>query len=194
MDTLFLICAGLGGTLILLQFVASVLGLGGDGHSDSLGHHDISSDSHEADDGQSTTDWFLGFLTFRAVTASIAFFGLGGLVAGYYQLERTAQMASAALSGIGTLYLVASVMKLFDRLRADGTLKISRAMGRDGIVYLRIPGRRSGSGKITLNLQNRTVELEAMTAEDEIPTGAAVRVVSVLGPTRVEVAAVTPEV
>ena len=54
-------------------------------------------------------------------------------------------------------------------LRADGTVRIQRALGQHGNVYLRIPANRSGSGKIQFNLQNRTMEYLAVTAGPELP-------------------------
>ena len=44
-----------------------------------------------------------------------------------------------------------------------------------------MPGGKAGPGKVTLTVQNRTVECEAFTAAADIPTGAAVRVVAVRG-------------
>jgi hypothetical protein len=189
MYTFFLICAGVGGTLVLLQFLAGAIGLGGD-HADAADHGDISgdhgADGHDADHGDG--NWFLGLLTFRAVCAAITFFGLGGLVASYYQLETPAQLGSAFLAGFAALYLVATMMKALYRLKAEGTVRIDNALGQTGTVYLRVPGQRAGAGKVTLNLQSRTVELEAYTAADELPTGTPIRVVAVLGPSSVEVA------
>jgi membrane protein implicated in regulation of membrane protease activity len=191
MYTFFLVCAGVGGTLILLQFLAGSLGLGGDhgdaGHHDLAGHHDAASGDHG--DG----NWFLGLLTFRALSAAVAFFGLGGLIAGYYQMPNSAQLATATLSGFAALYLVATLMKMLYRLRADGTVRLDQAVGRTGTVYLRVPAEKTGPGKVTLNLQNRTVELEAFTAAHELPTGTPVRVVAVLGPSAVEVTHATSE-
>ena len=74
-------------------------------------------------------------------------------------------------------------------LRADGTVRIQRAIGQHGNVYLRIPANRSGSGKIQFNLQNRTMEYLAVTAGQELPTGAKVVVVGVVNPTTLEVQA-----
>jgi membrane protein implicated in regulation of membrane protease activity len=190
MDTLFLVCAAVGGTLILLQLLAGAFGIGGD-HGDA-GHHDFGAD-HDADhatDGHGDGNWFLGLLTFRAICAAITFFGLGGLVAIHYELPPSAQLASAVLSGFAALYLVATLMKMLYRLKSDGTVRIKNSLGRTGTVYLRVPGQRSGAGKVTLNLQNRTVELEAFTADAELPTGTPIRVVAVLGPNSVEVAQV----
>jgi hypothetical protein len=190
METLFLVCAGAGGTLLLLQVLAGALGIGGD-HGDA-GHHDF---GHHTEAGHDHGDgnWFLGLLTFRSLCAAVAFFGLGGLTAGYYGLPDTARMAAAALSGFVALYLVATLMKALYRLKADGAVRIGHAVGRTGTVYLRVPGQKAGPGKVTLNLQNRTVELEAFTAADELPTGTPVRVVAVLGPSSVEVTHATSE-
>jgi hypothetical protein len=190
METLFLVCAGAGGAFLVLQVLAGALGIGGD-HADA-GHHDF---GHHTEAGHDHGDgnWFLGLLTFRSVCAAVAFFGLGGLTAGYYGLPDTARMAAAALSGFAALYLVATLMKMLYRLKADGAVRIGHAVGRTGTVYLRVPGQKAGPGKVTLNLQNRTVELEAFTAADELPTGTPVRVVAVLGPSSVEVTHATSE-
>lgn len=189
METLFLIAAGLGGTLIVCQFLAGLLGLGGDDHDTDV-HHEFNADTHDGDSHLSSADWFLGFLTFRALSAALAFFGLGGLCAGYYGLPPSAQLATATLSGAGALYLVATLVRSLYRLKADGTVRIDRAVGRTGTVYLRVPGMNGGAGKVTLNLQNRTVELEAFTAAADLPTGTPVRVVAVRGPSCVEVESV----
>jgi hypothetical protein len=191
MYTFFLVCVGVGGTLILLQFLAGSLGLGGD-HGDA-GHHEFGGHDHGGADHDSDGNWFLGLLTFRAISAAIAFFGLGGVTAAYYGLPDSAQLATATLSGIAALYLVASLMKMLYRLRADGTVRIKNAVGQTGTVYLRVPAQKAGPGKVTLNLQNRTVELEAFTAAGELPTGTPVRVVAVLGPGSVEVTHATSE-
>ncbi|HVK07725.1 MAG TPA: hypothetical protein VM597_03000 [Gemmataceae bacterium] len=191
METLFLVFAGLGGALVLCQFVLGLFGHGGEHDTDV---HDGDTDG-DADSGDhtSTTDWFFGFLTFRALSAAITFFGLGGLCAGYYGMPPSAQLATATLAGIGALYLVGTVMKALFRLKSEGTVRIDGAVGRTGTVYLRVPGANGGPGKVTLNLQNRTVELEAFTAGTELPTGTPVTVVAVRGPSCVEVVVAAPQ-
>jgi len=190
MYTFFLVCAGVGGTLILLQFLAGAFGLGGD-HGDA-GHHDLDHSANGHENG-SDASWFLGFLTLRALSAAVAFFGLGGLIAGYYGMPQSAQLATAAMSAFLALYLVATLMKMLYRLKSDGGVRIDQAVGRTGTVYLRVPPQKTGPGKVTLNLQNRTVELEAFTAAGELPTGTPIRVVAVIGPTSVEVTNATSE-
>ena len=96
-------------------------------------------------------------------------------------------MPEVVIVPTGTANL-ASVMAAFRRLTHDGTARIEAAVGTTATVYLRVPANRTGPGKVTVTVQNRTVECEAVTAAPaDIPTGAPVRVVAVVGPTAVEV-------
>lgn len=191
METFYLVAAGGGGALIVCQFLASVFGLVGEHDVDS--DHEVHADSHggTTQHDQASSNWFLGVLTFRSIAAAITFFGLGGLTARYYEVKELSSFVIALISGCAALYLVAMMMKSMYQLKADGTVRMERALGQHGRVYLTIPGKKSGSGKVTLNVQNRTVECLALTAENEIPTGSTVKVVALLGPNLVEVAALT---
>ena len=190
METFYLVAAGGGGALIVCQFLAGVFGLMGEHEVGTP--HEVQVDTHLGDshhDQPQASNWFLGLLTFRSISAAITFFGLGGLTAKYYRENESSSFFIALLSGCAALYLVALIMKTMYQLKADGTVRIERALGRHGRVYLTIPGQKKGSGKVTLNLQNRTVECLAITAENELPTGSNVKVVALLGPNLVEVAA-----
>ena len=72
---------------------------------------------------------------------------------------------------------------------STGDELLERAVGQRGQVYLRVPGGKSGAGKVLVNVQDRTVECQAVTAQSELPTGARVVVVSVVGGNTVEVVA-----
>jgi hypothetical protein len=78
-------------------------------------------------------------------------------------------------------------MRTLHRLKADGTVRIERAVGQPGTVYLSIPGQKAGMGKVTLRLQNRTVECQAVTPNQPLATGSKIVVTAVLGPDTVEV-------
>lgn len=192
MESVFLVCALAGGTLLAWQVLMSLVGLGGE-HGLEVDHevgldHDI---GHEAGHGvghEHASSVFVGLLTLRTVTAALTFFGLAGLAALSSRPDEPVQSLGIALTaGVGALLLVATMMKMLYRLKADGTARIDRAVGRPATVYLTIPARKQGAGKVTVKLQNRTMEYHAVTPEQELPTGASVMVVSVVGPSTLEV-------
>ena len=95
----------------------------------------------------------------------------------------------AVAAGAAAMFAVYGMMRGLQELRAEGTVRIHRALSQHGTVYLRVPGNQSGSGKIQLNLQNRTMEYLAVTSGPELPTGTRVVVVGVVNPTTLEVQA-----
>jgi hypothetical protein len=218
METLYLFCAIFGGTVLVAQFL---LGFGGhehggaddaDGvdamHGDGAGGHDADghdADGHDADahatDGHDTghhgtqthhgSTWVFGVLTFRTVLIGITFFGLTGKAASASGFAQPRPLAIAVVCGLAAMYGVYFLMRGLYKLTADGTERIGRAVGEEGVVYLTIPGHNAGAGKVQVPVQNRTVEYEAMTAGEKLPTGMRVVVVGVLGSDRVEVEPVT---
>jgi hypothetical protein len=195
MDTFFLICLLLGATLMVCQFLLGLLGLGhhdtdvGGGHDighDVGGHdahaHDAAHDAHAA--------WFVGVLTFRSLVAALTFFGLAGLTALVnFQLDPGPALAVALAAGCAALLLVAYMMRALHRLKAEGTARIERAVGLTGTVYIPVPPQKGGAGRVMLNLQNRTVEYRAVSAQDRaLPTGSKVVVTAIVSSDTVEVA------
>lgn len=208
METLYLVCAAFGTTILIGQFILMLLGFG---HHDGGWDHDVSTDhdfsgaaidSHDGiAEGQGAagdnahavhehgTNWLFSVLTFRTVTAAVAFFGMAGMAATTAQLPSPEPLLIAAACGAAALYGVYYLMRGLYRLNCEGTQRIERAVGREGVVYLSIPGGRNGCGKIHLILQNRLLEFEAMTAEDPLPTGSHVVVTAISAPDRVMVVA-----
>jgi hypothetical protein len=197
MATLYLTCAIVGGTLLVGQLLLSLFGLGG--HHEILGHdfHDLGGHEPHGASGHDHADnshaaWLVQALTIRSVAAALTFFGLVGMFAREQWGEDPLTLVVAASAAVATLFLVSGLMRNLARLRAEGTVRIDRAVGKKGTVYLSIPAARAGVGKIQLNLQNRTVEYQAVTAQGELlPTGAKVIVVSVVSSDTVEVAPAT---
>jgi hypothetical protein len=214
MDTLFLISAVLGGTIFLCQFLLGLVGLGGhhdvggdgvdfDHDFDAADHHfgDHDTDGHDAEGAhdhdlgsESATSWFVGVLSFRTIVAGMTFFGLAGLAANAHGAHPAGSLAAAVAAGIAAIYSVAWTMRLLSRLKADGTVQIENALGSTAVVYLTVPEKQSGKGKITVTVQDRTMEYEAVTSHSALPTGMAVRIVSVVDPETVVVESVTEPV
>lgn len=199
MTTVFLVCATVGGTVLAFQLLMTLVGLGGDAldvdvPDDMDADVDFDGDVGDVDgdvDGQTMahhgSSWIFGVISFKTVVAALTFFGLAGMASSSAGASRPVVMVIALASGAAAMYGVYWLMQTLYRLKADGTARIERAVGLHATVYLRIPGNNSGSGKIQINLQKRTMEYLAMTAGDELPTGAKVVVVDVITPTTLEV-------
>ena len=174
---------------------------GGDFHADAGGLHDAfghadsggpgGQDGHEAPPQDvHGSSWLFAMISFRTVIAAMAFFGLAGLAAEEAGVSPPAVLGLAIAAGAGAMYGVYWMMQCLYRLRSDGTVRVRGAVGRQGTVYLRIPAERSGMGKILINLQNRTIEYDAMTSGKELPTGTEVVVVNLISSSMLEVQAV----
>ena len=171
MITLFLTCAIVGGVVLLAQLV---LGAFGAEHHDDVSH-DTPSDG-------------LNLLSVRALSAGVAFFGVGGLGARTLGLPTLLGIIIAALLGAGATLGVALAMRSMLRLERDASVDINRAIGASGTVYVPVPASSQGVGKVTLTLQGRTVEYQAVTSEGQLlPTGMPVLIVDVRGDDTVEV-------
>jgi membrane protein implicated in regulation of membrane protease activity len=193
MKDVYLVCAVVGGTLLLAQTVLMVLGghHGGDvGETPDagadLGGHDLPVDHDAASSADAAS--FFKFLSLKTVVAFLTFFGLGGIAARHAGWSDSVGMAVAVVAGLVALVAVAFLMSSLGRLQSRGNVELQNAVGRTARVYLRIPGNRSGRGKVTVEVQGRSIEVEAVTAGAEIATGADVRVVSAIGNDALEVA------
>ena len=182
MSTLYLVCALVGGGLVLVQLVLGLLGLDHDAPHDVHVDHGGHAGAHH--DGAATG---LHLASLRALAAGVAFFGLTG-----YGLQRAgtagwlALVAALAAGGVA-LVIVALLLRAMLRLESDGTVRIENALGQAATVYIPIPGEKAGAGKISLSVQGRLVEYQAVTPEATLPTGAAVTVVDVVAPDTLEV-------
>ena len=182
MTTFFLVCAALGGGVLVVQLLLGLLGVvdaGGD--MDASGGHD-GGHGHIASEG-------LDLMSVRALSAGVAFFGLGGLTGLATPLGLVAAIPLALIAGTAAMFGTAVAMRWMLGFDDDGTVSIHGAVGATGTVYLTIPGERKGSGKVMLTLQNRIVEYQAITSDALLPTGAPIMVVEVVGPDTVHVVA-----
>ncbi len=202
MTMVFLLCFAFGGTILILQFLLTLVGLaghgiGGDVHGGAVDIHDGSADIHDgsadaahANDGDAVhhgTNWLFSVVSFRTVVAAFCFFGLAGLIADSAEASAPVSIAAAVSGGLAAMFGVYFLMHYFYSLKSDGTVRIWSAVGRSATVYVPVPAHKSGSGKIQINLQNRTMEYLAMTAGEHLSTGAKVVVTDVITSDTLEV-------
>lgn len=182
MESIYTGCAVVGGTVLLLQFVLSALGLfdhdvdGADAVDDVAVEHDPSGA-------------FFKLLSFKAIVAFLTFFGLTGMAAGRSELADPLRLLIAIGAGCLAFLLVAWLMAGMAKLQCRGNVDLRNALGATARVYLRVPGDNRGRGKVTVSVQGRTVEAKAFTLGDELPTGSLAQIVSVPSSDTVEVVA-----
>ncbi len=171
------ICALVGGTILVLQTLMMVLGAGGD-HDLDHGHGDLSGhDVGHVHEGLADVKW----LSLKTVVSALTFFGLSGLAAEQAGLSWGVGLALSVVAGGIAVFMVAFLMASLAKLQSRGNVVLANAVGHVGRVYLRIPATRTGAGKVTVEVQGRSLEVAATTAGPELPTGASVRIVGLVG-------------
>ncbi len=196
MAVLYVSCAAIGGTILLLQFLMTVIGLGGDAldldlPDDVDADLDISPNTDFSGDGADdhlNSSWLFGVISFRTLVAAAAFFGVAGLGGQSAGLHPFQTLLLATASGIAAMYGVYWVMEMLKSLQSDGTAHVGLAVGSHGSVYVTIPAEERGQGKIQLNLRERTVELAAVTDGDALAPGKRVVVTEIVDTETVKVA------
>lgn len=181
-----LACMAIPATILLvLQTVLLLFGVGG-GHDVDHGmdmEHDLDHDlDHDHDAAHSAAG--LRIFTIRGF---VAFFAVGGWL-GIALLETGLNAAVSCLialaGGFLSLMLVALFLKWSLSLQEEGNLSLQNAVGHTAQVYLTIPPDGQGTGKVTLTVQERYVELSAMTqSEEPIKVGKRVEVVGLVDET-----------
>ncbi|MGE0192146.1 MAG: hypothetical protein AB7T63_08900 [Planctomycetota bacterium] len=158
--------AVIGCGILLVQVILQVVG---------VADHDVGAGDADGFEG----DWFFGFLSFKTLVAFVGFFGLTGLLLLDRDMGTPQRALYATLAGLLAVVVVGYLMKLLHGLGHSGTLELANALGVEGTVYLRIPAAGTGRGKVTLDVQGRSVEVGAVTDGPELATGTRVRVVEI---------------
>lgn len=180
--------------ILLLQTVLLLFGLGGhdadhgevdtDHDFDHDTDHDFDHDAdhdfdHDAHDGAHHAAGIRLF-TLRGIVALFAVGGWLGVAMCDLGLSPALAGLIAAAGGFAALVIAALVIKYALRLQENGNIAAKNAVAHTATVYIPIPAARSGCGKVTMNLQERFVEMEALTDCDRtLKTGETVQVVGV---------------
>ena len=195
---LYLVFAVVGGTVFIVQFVMQMSGFAAD-DLDLIDDvpDDLPEDFGDVGDPQGTvvdhgSTWLFSIISFRSIIAAMTFFGLAGVASLQANLHEFLSLVIALVAGFLAMYGVHFLMQSLHRLRHDGTVRVGRAVGQRGSVYLPIPPNDSGTGKVQLQIQGRIMEYNAVTSGNaQLSTGTAVAVTEVISPTTLRVEAVT---
>lgn len=81
--------------------------------------------------------------------------------------------------GVLFVFMFFYVIKQVQKLAENNSFSIQNTLGKSAEVYLSIPAHKQGKGKIMISVNGAFHELEAMTENDSIATGAVVKVVRI---------------
>ena len=168
--TIYLVSAIAGCTIVLLQVVLQVLGLDSEADGADGADGDFDPDGHG--------NAFFGYLSFKALCAFLGVFGLVGLIQLKGSNSFSLRVGIAFASGMAGVVLVGWMMRSLAGLQSSGNVNPNNAVGQTATVYLRIP-ENGGMGKVTVEIQGRSMEFDARSDGTAIDTGARVTVVSV---------------
>lgn len=178
--------------ILILQTVLTLLGMSGgsdvdageadvdlDGDGSCDVDHTFGEDTTAADDIGDADG--LRLLTVRSIIAFFAVGGWFGVVLVDVGVSEVLAIIGALVAGFVAALLIALFFKWVSKLQANGNLNVKNAIGKQATVYLTIPASGTSTGKITMELQDRYVELEAKTKQAQpIITGSTVRVIDVI--------------
>jgi hypothetical protein len=157
------------GTILLILMCFS--SFGGDVDLDGDGIIDIEADP----------DSGVCIFTSKSITAFLAVGGWSGLLTCALISDKLqwVSIIVAVLAGACAMAIVVILIRAMLKLQCNGVFQIEKLVGSSATVYVSIPPKRSGRGKITLNAQGKFVELDAMTDDDErIPVNEVVEITS----------------
>jgi len=145
-DTFFWFFALAGSGMFLIQFLLTLFGMG----------------DHEELDAQ-----HFKWLTKQTLTGFLMFFGWVGLTCKReFSLNGLASAAWATGGGLAAVFVTAFIFKMAKKLQSSGTVfRIEEAIGKEAVVYQRIP--KEGAGKISISLHHHTHEIDAVSLTQE---------------------------
>ncbi len=198
-----LYCIAIPSTLVLvIQMLLTIIGGSSDGgidvsdtsgldmpgelDTDAVFDGGFDADTSDVDighDGGNPADFgTLRLFTLQTIITFLTVFSWVAIVCVSSKLSTLVSMLIGTACGLVMMFVVAKIIQLSSKLAENGTLNLKNAIGETASVYLTIPACGDGEGKITMELQGRFCEFDAITEESEaITTGAQVLVTDVRG-------------
>jgi len=182
--------------VLFLQSALTLIGFGLDGGGDldadgsfdfgdiPDGDADFDLDGHMHFDGaghETLTDAAdFRFISLRGIIAFTTMFGWIGAALAGTRLPIILIMFFAFLAGLFAMTLIALLFFGISKLQSNGNIDYRRSIGKEAVVYIPIPAKETGFGKIQYTVQERLIEVNAVTEDLEtIGTNELVRIVDI---------------
>lgn len=124
----------------------------------------------------------LRLLSLRSIIAFITIGSWVGYTLCYTSLPLWGVVLIAVVCGFAAACGMAGALIGMEKLQGNGNLNPTNAIGKVGTVYLTIPPRREGFGKVNVLIQERYAEYDAVTNSNEpIPTSSEIKVIGHTG-------------
>ena len=161
--------------VFIIQTVMTFLG------ADADGDFDVDVDTSMDGTDLSNIEGGSNLYTFRNFVNFFLGFGWTAILLQNSVKSTGLRILLAVLVGVALVIAVMYLFKWLSSMQQSGNINVYKsAVGCQGKCYLRIPGERSGAGKVQITIQGAVREYDAMTDGDEIKTGASVKVVEAI--------------
>lgn len=190
LEKILYILASASTLILIIQTILAIFGIGEDSFDSSAASDagdmsiDGAGDVDLSEPGLHPLDMSgIQILTIRGV---MSFFSIGGWVAIiclHNKINVPLSLLIGFISGLVIMVLLAKIMQMSMKLQSSGNININNAIGQQGMVYLIIPPKGKGQGKVNVVIQERLREFEAITeSDDSIPTGTGIVVKRIMPP------------
>jgi hypothetical protein len=170
--------------VMMLQLVLMAIGVGFGGEADSDIDDAVIESNAETTPPEASSCGNTSVFRIFTIRGIVAFFALGGwagLAALSLGVHPLWAIQISLFIGVCALLLAAIVIRLALKMQTSGNLNLNNALMQTADVYIRIPPERKEKGKVTMLLQERFVELDAVTdSESDIMPNSKVEVVAVI--------------
>lgn len=163
-------------TFFVLQTIFTFIGLGDNFEFDSDFDGDVDVDV----DFTEGIGMALHLFTIRGIIAFFMLFGWTGYFLANSSLAGFAIFIIAFIAGTIMLVLVSLMYYLLIRISDSGTLNYNDAVGKQGTVYIPVPNRNEGIGKVQIVVGESLRTLDAIAKDKAISTGSQVKVIGII--------------
>jgi membrane protein implicated in regulation of membrane protease activity len=157
--------------IFIIQMVLSFTGIGGgstdpgadipDSQTDfSSAGHDIAHSNEDAGPGFS-------FFTIRNFIAFFTVFSWSGLALNNAGVSMGLTIILSVFLGVLAMLIISSLFYFTSRMTDSGNVSVKNAIGATGKVYLPIKANKGNVGKVMVNFQGSTREMQAVTMLDK---------------------------
>jgi membrane protein implicated in regulation of membrane protease activity len=119
--------------------------------------------------------------TIKNVIAFFTLFAWSGLACIEGGMNMALILFISIICGLAMMIIMAALFYYISKFSYSGTMEFKNAIDQTGSVYLSIPARKSGVGKVQVKVQGALRTLDAMSEDAEgIKTGTQIKVVEII--------------